>query len=222
MKTPKQIGAGDANLEGIKRIMKTPKSKRGKSNLDVTLTGVSDLMMTPEDFYTGQESADKLAYVVELSASPKLPAPGRKSQTPQSGRKSETKVKTPKSASKRAHRRSTPTLKVTSSKKVKSFKSPVDKIVSPPTDFKKVIALRAIHGKSATPKLPSQVKSARRTPKTPKMLWSDVVKKRIDPAAVTGVVQKRSYAKPVVVKLVSRKRTLTPRLQKVRVSCEDC
>ena len=37
----------------------------------------------------------------------------------------------------------------------------VEKIVSPPMDLKKVVALRAIHGKSSTPALPKTISSPR-------------------------------------------------------------
>lgn len=49
-----------------------------------------------------------------------------------------------------------------------SKKEKVEKIETPPIDFHKAVALRAIHGKAATPKLPASAKKQSRvvTPAT--------------------------------------------------------
>ncbi|BFZ01708.1 hypothetical protein BsWGS_04747 [Bradybaena similaris] len=114
-----------------------------------------------------------------------------------------------------------------SEKKILGMKnSPTEKIISPPQDFKKVVALRAIHGHGLTPKratfkvlTPTSIRSKassvfRKTPG--KKTWSDVVKsgaQKPAPAKKIELTTIKAVAKRISPKLIKKvhKTPKTPR-----------
>lgn len=145
MSGKKNQRASTGSLIGVKNLLKTPKGNAA----DVSFTGVSAMMTTPE--------SDANLKKASMKKSPK--------RTPTPRKSPKLLKKTPKSAKQ-----------------------------SPP--LKNAVAMRAIHGKARTPKLPTN-------------LWSDIVKKGI---AEKGIAKRVSPGKPVV--LVSKKGR-TPKSAKV-------
>lgn len=142
-------------LMGVKNLLKTPK----ENPTDISFTGLSAIMKTPETIDHAQETKSSTTKKAKISPKSIKKTPPRRTPTPR---------KTPKSLKK------TP-------KAVKQ---------SPQSSLKNAIAIRAIHGKSRTPKLPSN-------------LWSDVVKKGI---VEKGVARRVSPEKAIKV-LTKKART---------------
>ncbi|RUS72561.1 hypothetical protein EGW08_019680 [Elysia chlorotica] len=194
MKTPKGKQAVQTSLTGLKEMMKTPKAYMAN---DLNLSGVTDMLQTPATSVEGSSGAfskikpsstpkhHKVAKMIDtprpqikanwklVSNSPKEVFLSPKAKTPKStGKKNRSgKKATPKSPLKLA------TMSPGSKKKMLSkFKSPSEKIIAPPQDINKVVALRAIHGHGVTPML-SQLNRKSSSAKKPMIKsWSDIVK----------------------------------------------
>jgi hypothetical protein len=151
-KSGRQASTGTMNFVGVKDLLRTPKNKLA----DISFTGLSAMMQTPEI--------------------------------------KEVKKETPKSlAKKNTPRKRTPTPRKPSPKSLK--KTPRTLKKSPPSTIRNAVAVRAIHGKTRTPKLPTN-------------LWSDIVKTGI---AETGIAKLKSAEKPVKV---IKKKAKTPKSMK--------
>lgn len=162
----RRASTGALNLTGVKRLMKTPKNKLD----EVSFTGLSVIMKTPE----AEVQAVKK---VTPKSSTRKSIQGKRNPSPKSAKKA------------------TPAKRVSTPRKIspKSLKkTPKSLKKSPPSTIRNAVAMRAIHGKQKTPKLPTN-------------LWSDIVKKGI---ADTGVARRRSAKKPLPV---VQKRNKTPK-----------
>lgn len=138
-KQPVNRRASTGNLDGVKRLMKTPKGLP-----DTSFTGLSEMMETPK------------AASAKKTTTPKVKSPKTPAETSYSGI---------------AAMMASPKAKAVSNKKGSPktiVASPVvKKIDNPMADLRKAVAIRAILGKGATPKMPQVA------PKS----WADVVKK---------------------------------------------
>lgn len=192
VKSPKSSNKSnnaDTSYTGLAELMKTPtvatstqkdkrssgKSGRQASTGTMNFVGVKDLLRTPKN---------KLADISFTGLSAMMQMPEIK----------EVKKETPKSlAKKNTPRKRTPTPRKPSPKSLK--KTPRTLKKSPPSTIRNAVAVRAIHGKTRTPKLPTN-------------LWSDIVKTGI---AETGIAKLKSAEKPVKV---IKKKAKTPKSMK--------
>lgn len=138
-KQPVNRRASTGNLDGVKRLMKTPKRLP-----DTSFTGLSEMMKTPK------------AASAKKTTTPKVKSPKTPLETSYSGI---------------AAMMASPKAQAVSSKKGSPktiVASPVvKKLDNTMADLRKAVAIRAILGKGATPKMPQVA------PKS----WADVVKK---------------------------------------------
>lgn len=138
-KQPVNRRASTGNLDGVKRLMKTPKRLP-----DTSFTGLSEMMKTPK------------AASAKKTTTPKVKSPKTSLETSYSGI---------------AAMMASPKAQAVSSKKGSPktiVASPVvKKLDNTMADLRKAVAIRAILGKGATPKMPQVA------PKS----WADVVKK---------------------------------------------
>lgn len=195
VKSPKSSNKSnnaDTSYTGLAELMKTPtvatstqkdkrssgKSGRQASTGTMNFVGVKDLLRTPKN---------KLADISFTGLSAMMQTPeikGVKKETP----KSLAKKNTPK--------KRTPTPRKPSPKSLKNGSTRTRTLKkSPPSTIWNAVAVRAIHGKTRTPKLPTN-------------LWSDIVKTGI---AETGVAKLKSAEKPVKV---IKKKAKTPKSMK--------
>lgn len=138
-KQPVNRRASTGNLDGVKRLMKTPKGLP-----DTSFTGLSEMMETPK------------AASAKKTTTPKVKSPKTPAETSYSGIAA--MMASPKAKAVSAKKGSPKTI----------VASPVvKKIDNPMADLRKAVAIRAILGKGATPKMPQVA------PKS----WADVVKK---------------------------------------------
>lgn len=175
----------DISLTGVKELLKTP-----KTSADVSFTGISPLFKTPNEAQKSQKHNANLN-----NSTPKMVKPANYIDTPRPNF-SEKRSRSPKkffdeivSTSYPVKSPKSPLLGTPSwkSKKLEKSQSPM-KIATPPQDLNKVVALRAIHGHAATPKLAAlqkrgntPAKSAKKTQDSAKKpptvkTWSDIVK----------------------------------------------
>ncbi|CAL1536093.1 unnamed protein product [Lymnaea stagnalis] len=210
----------EVSLVGIRELVKTPKSQVA----DISLSGISSL------FKSGNRSTPN---VRNISATPGPLNQSKVIDTPRpvfSAKRNrppkmffDELVSPPKSKSKTP--KSTPTSQ-RKSQLVAQVSSPA-KIATPPQDFNKVVALRAIHGHAVTPKLTFGKRGAtpKNTPKSTKKFgsikksqvvktWSDVVKLGVPvfkPAITSTSVKTSLIKKTLQVKKQSGRTPKTPR-----------
>jgi hypothetical protein len=195
LKTPRR--SPNTSYTGVAALMKTPKTASAKKTKqtaktpDVSFTGIATMMRTPK------------------TASAKKPAKGKSPKTPAdvSFTGIATMMKTPKAASAKktpkvksakspadtsysgiADMMATPKQKATPARKSlpKLAASPgVQKIDNSIADLRKAVAIRAIHGKSATPKLSKMAPAS----------WADVVKKGVPKKVLTPQAKRVMHVK---------------------------
>ena len=129
--------AGDANLKGIKRLMKTPKNKNNSNALDISLTSFADLvsspaLATPPSARSKTKSASPIAVAALVSATPEV--------IKMSAKKLKSAKKTPKTprGGKNLKRKRSSTGFVAA----KKMKLAPPEVISPPVAIKKAVALR--------------------------------------------------------------------------------
>ncbi len=205
---PAKVLVSKASPKSPKGKAPRPRSaKKSQTPEKLNMSGMADLFSTPK--VKTPEHKAKTPTPKEATPSPKVktakkgksptskkatPSPKVKTPTPKKGKSPAKKASTLESAKRPAP----PTPKVISAKRARPSVSDIQP--KPSGDFNKAVALRAIHGKAATPKLPAAVRKATAIPKTTpsrnkktpakmparsaskvktpaRRLWADVVKK---------------------------------------------
>lgn len=219
LKTPKGKEVSRVSLTGIKEMMKTP---RREYSHDVSFSGIASLFKTP--VISEQNDPSVNANNSNVTYDIAGPFSGKRIRSPKkffddaqptsflASRKSISSahdiLKSRKTVSPSGRKRS---LEITSSvkKTVANLNISAEKILPPPQDINKVVALRAIHRHGSTPKLAILKKTA--TPKSvmkisakpdekpqhPKT-WSDIVRsgiQKVGPAKKIAVPFSRAAAK---------------------------
>ncbi|XP_041367933.1 mucin-2-like [Gigantopelta aegis] len=199
-RTPKPIKSPKSMVRAAKSPARTKVGKSPKSTAKTTKSPAKAPMVE-----RSLKAAKTPLSTAKAEKSPvATPKVGKTSST-QSAKKR--KIATPKSLKHFVAKVGTP--QMPSAKKMKMSDS-VEKVVSPPADVNKMVALRAIHTPrlhSITKKTPARHGSSRKMPrKTPsklsKKLWSDIVKSGV---AVEGIARKTRTVRPAkIVKKVTK------------------
>lgn len=181
LKTPKRLP--DTSFTGIAALMKTPTAVSAKKTTpkivsmktpaDISYTGIATMMKTPKTASSKKTPTMKTPKTASAKKTPKVKSAKPSADTSYSGI---------------ADMMATPKQKLTPTRKnsPKVVVSPaVQKINNPIADLRKAVAIRAIHGKSATPKLLKMAPAS----------WADVVKKGVAKKVLTPQAKRVMHGK---------------------------